>query len=81
MSAKKYQKQARSQTKWNIFERANYVIFLVGVGVIVLGYLAMMQGPHNSFWSLHLAPILLVLGYCVFVPWAILKHTRQPKSD
>jgi len=40
-----------------------------------------MQGPYNSFWSLHLAPVMLVVGYCVIIPWAILKYARKPKGD
>jgi len=81
MSAKKPQKGTRPQTKWNIFEKQNYLLFAVGVGVIILGYLAMMQGPYNSFLSLKLSPLLLVLGYCVLIPIAILKRPRQPKSE
>jgi len=81
MSTKKPQRGARPQSKWNIFERQNYILFAVGVGVIILGYLSMLQGPYNSFLSLKLSPILLVLGYCVLIPIAILKRSKAPKSE
>jgi hypothetical protein len=82
MNVKKTKKQQRAvQAKWNVFERQNYVIFAIGVGVIILGYLAMMQGPHDSFLSLRLSPILLVVGYCVLIPIAILKRPRSPKGE
>lgn len=48
------------------FTKKNYLIFLVGLLVIVIGYVALGQG------SITLAPILLVLGYCVIIPVAIL---------
>jgi len=48
------------------FTKKNYFIFLLGLLVIVIGYVALAQG------SITLAPILLVLGYCVIIPVAIL---------
>ena len=48
------------------FTRKNYYLFLVGLAIIVIGYIALAQG------SITLAPILLVLGYCVLIPVAIL---------
>lgn len=48
------------------FTRKNYYILLAGLAVIILGYISLAMG------SITLAPILLVLGYCVVVPVAIL---------
>ena len=62
------------------FERENYLIFGAGLLVIVIGYIALAQGPWNSFWSLTLAPILLVLGYCVVIPLAILYRKKEKKE-
>jgi uncharacterized membrane protein HdeD (DUF308 family) len=53
------------------FTRKNYYIFLAGLAAIVVGYIALAQG------SITLAPILLVLGYCVIVPVAILYRDRR----
>lgn len=61
------------------FGRKNYYIFAAGIFVIILGYIALAQGPADSYLSLSVAPVLLVLGYCVIIPTAILY--RGGKSD
>jgi hypothetical protein len=82
MSAQKpIVKKPAKRFTWNVFDRSNYLIFLIGIGVIIVGYLAMTQGPYNSFLSLHLAPLLLVVGYCVLIPLAIMKRSKKPKGD
>ena len=58
----------------------NYLIAGIGILVIIVGYIFLAQPPVDSFWSLTLAPILLVLGYCVIVPVAILYRERQSKD-
>jgi len=47
------------------FGRKNYLLFGVGAVVIVAGYVALARG------SITLAPILLLTGYLVVIPWAI----------
>lgn len=61
---------ARAPEKWP-FGRKNYILFGVALAVIVVGFVALSQG------STSLAPILLVAGYCVLVPWAILAKEKQ----
>jgi len=48
------------------FGRKNYVIFAVAAAVIVAGYVALSRG------SITVAPILLLTGYLVLIPWGIL---------
>jgi hypothetical protein len=55
------------------FGRKNYILFGVALVVIAIGYVFLAQG------SITLAPLLLVVGYCVLVPWAILAK-NQPKA-
>lgn len=62
------------------FHRENYIIFLIGMLTLILGYIFLAQGPADSFWSLTLAPILLVLGYCVIIPIAILYRKKSPQA-
>ncbi|MCX6640637.1 MAG: hypothetical protein NTW14_09185 [bacterium] len=81
MKEKTVKKRTHKEAAVNIFGKENYIFFLGAIGVIFLGYIAMMQGPWNSFWSLRLAPMLLVLGYCVLVPWAIIRRSRNQKGD
>lgn len=57
--------------------RINYLLFALAAFLLILGYIFMSIGPVNSFWSLTLSPIILVISYCVVFPLAIL---WQPKS-
>jgi hypothetical protein len=52
------------------FGRVNYYLMAIGLAFIVIGYIALASG------SITLAPILLVLGYCVILPTAILIKDR-----
>ena len=54
------------------YKRKNYVLFGVGVFVIIVGYLIMYLGEVNSFQSLVISPLLLLVGYLVIIPMAIL---------
>jgi len=56
------------------FSTINYILFGIGLALIILGYFIMNQGPEkvDSFESLTLAPIMLFAGYIVFIPAAIL---------
>ncbi len=62
------------------FTKRNWTLFLLGLGVIVLGYLFLRVPPVEGFFSLTLAPILLVIGYCVLIPIAILIGEKKRKS-
>ncbi len=55
------------------FTSKNYVLFAIGLFVIVIGYVTLGYG------SITLAPILLVLGYCVIIPVAIIINGRKEK--
>jgi len=65
--------RARTSAEGPLFERRNYILFGVALLVIVLGFVFLAGG------SITLAPLLLVVGYAVLVPWAIL-HRPRPKS-
>ncbi len=62
------------------FTKTNYQILGVGLVVIVLGYVALAQPPWDSAMALNVAPILLVLGYCILIPLGIL-FRRKPSTD
>ena len=59
------------------FTKTNYRILLVGLIVIALGYYALGQEPWDGTMPLVVAPILLVLGYCVIIPIGILFRKKQ----
>ncbi|MDP6418223.1 MAG: hypothetical protein QGG80_02000 [Candidatus Krumholzibacteria bacterium] len=45
-------------------------LFVAGLISVILGYLALAMG------SMTFAPLLLVLGYCLLIPWALFKLGR-----
>ena len=64
-----------------IFSGKNIQLLIVSCVVIILGYIFLAQGPVNNPLSLTWAPIMLLLGYCVLVPVAIImKEKKNPKE-
>ena len=54
------------------FKKINYLIFGIGVVLIMIGYLLMGYGAVDSILSVKVAPFFLFVGYIVFIPIAIL---------
>ena len=63
------------------FTRKNYLLFFIGLVVIFLGYIALSRPPASNFWSLTVAPILLVIGYCVIIPIAIMLKGKEKRQE
>jgi len=58
----------------------NLKLYYAAIGVIILGYIFLAFGDANSFTSITLGPIILVLGYIVAVPIALLSGVLQKKN-
>ncbi len=80
------------KVKWYLpFNRQNFILFAIGLGVIIIGFIfmstgiteepALPEGKWNNFFAITLAPILLVIGYCIIIPLAILKYPRQEQKE
>ena len=54
------------------FKKINYLIFGIGVLLIIAGYLLMGYGAVDSILSVKVAPFFLFVGYIIFIPIAIL---------
>ena len=67
--ATKTKKSFDGETEWSFGPR-NYLILGIALVVIILGYIALGQG------SLTLAPVLLVVGYCIIIPIGIMVKGR-----
>lgn len=59
------------------FRKINYLIFLIGILLIVFGYIIMVMGEVDSFQSITVAPILLFLGYVVAIPIALIYRPKK----
>jgi hypothetical protein len=53
------------------FERTNYLFMATGVVLAILGFFLLRTG------DISVAPFLLVVGYCGFIPAGILWRRRQ----
>ena len=53
------------------FNKNNYILFSVGLFIILLGYFLMWVGEVDSFQSVKLSPFLLIIGYLKIIPLSI----------
>ena len=61
--------------------KRNLVLYYVSVGIILLGYIFLSIGGANSFTSITLGPIILVIGYLFAVPFALLTGTPRDTKE
>lgn len=73
-----------------VFDRSNYKLLLIGIGLNILGFLLMMGGAAESLDEFNaeelfshrritIAPMIIVLGYGVIL-YSIMKKPKQ-KND
>lgn len=64
-----------------VFDRRNYVLLLIGLALIVVGYVVMRaENEVDGFLSLYVAPLLLLGGYLEII-YAILWRPKQHAKD
>ena len=72
------------KAEWTFpLNRGNFLYIAIGVGVIILGYILMATGiteepalpvaKWNNPMAVSIAPFLLIIGYCVLIPYGIVK--------
>ena len=59
------------------FGKINYILFIIGIGLLLIGYALMSTGTVSSFQSLSLAPILLFVGYIIVIPLALVYRQKK----
>ena len=59
-------------------EKSNLMVIGFGILLLVIGYIFMAENSVNGFLPTVAAPVLLVLGYCVVIPYGIIK---RPKAE
>ena len=55
-----------------MYDNTNYMLFLIGLAFIIIGYIIMSFGTVNSFQSMSLSPILLFTGYIIIIPLSLI---------
>ncbi len=74
----KTRKSSQPADKFHIsLTKKNYAIIGTGIALIILGYIFMSENSVDGFMPTVIAPILLVLGYCVVIPFGILYKDKS----
>ena len=58
----------------------NYMIIGAGILINIIGYVLMSQNSVDGFLPTIIAPIFLVIGYCVVIPIGILYKDTAEKE-
>ncbi|MDC1067678.1 DUF3098 domain-containing protein [Candidatus Kapabacteria bacterium] len=90
---KNFNSSVKSKVEWSFpLTAQNFKILAVGLIVILAGYSAMYfggkgdeyavpDGNWNSFTAIVLGPFLLILGYCVIIPYGIYKFFGKSQEQ
>jgi hypothetical protein len=62
------------------FSKKNFIVLIVGIVIIFIGFYLMAIGGVDSFIAITLAPILLFLAYVIIIPYGILKKFKNGKD-
>lgn len=78
---KKARSQKQTESPFNIYwEKNNYLILLLGVVFIVVGFYFMSQGPWDSTASLVVSPVFLFIGYILIFPLSIFYRRKKEEN-
>ncbi len=81
---KKNAKSAKKKmvSPFNIYwSRNNYLLLILGFALLIIGYYFMSLGKWDSTPSLVISPIILVIGYVIVFPAAILYRKKDRSVD
>lgn len=65
----------------NYWNKTNYLIFYLGIFLLLLGFYLMSIGPWDNPLSLSYSPIILLVAYLIIFPLAILFRNKKKVSD
>src|SRR5260221_10265040 len=57
--------------------KENFMIIGIGIIVLIVGYFIMSQNSVDGFMPTVVAPIVLLAGYCLIIPYGILKKPKE----
>lgn len=71
----------RNRPSLLVFERRNYLFLLLGVLLIVAGFVAMyLEGAFLGFISLNVSPIVILVGYAVMIYAILWRPDDEPEA-
>ena len=59
------------------FNKINYMLFVIGLVSIVLGYIVIANNTVDSIASTKIGPVMLFIGYCVIIPISIIYKPKK----
>lgn len=63
-----------------IFSSSNYRLLGISLILLIIGFVLLGQGPVSNHLSWSVAPIILVVVYCILIPVAILKKDDSKQN-
>jgi len=92
INKKNLKKNVKKSVQWNFpYNKTDFMWLLIGIGVVVLGYVLMATGISDEqalpdgVWNNHLAvnvaPVVLFIGYLVIIPLALFKFFSRKKKS
>jgi uncharacterized membrane protein YozB (DUF420 family) len=65
----------------SIFSKANIVLLGITFLIMFVGYLLLGQGPVTNHISWSIAPVILILVYCVLFPLSIVYRSKDENDS
>jgi lipoprotein signal peptidase len=92
MNSDKKNNMGTVRSNWEFpLEKKNLQFLGLSFIVIIVGYLlmatsiseepALVDGTWNNFWAINVAPVILVIGYCVMIPFSIIYDFKSKKEQ
>ena len=90
---KNFFKKGLELGKWEFpFEKSNLIILAIGIGIVIIGFLFLSTGINsdaavveggkwNNPMAITVGPILLLIGFCVVIPYGIVKYSGNKKKN
>ena len=63
------------------FTEMNRIIFGAGIIIVIIGFYALAQLPVDGSMTMSVAPFLLVIGFLVIIPVAIMYRGKQKDKE
>ena len=59
------------------FNKINYMLFVIGLVSIVIGYFVIANNDVDSIASTKIGPVILFIGYCIIIPISIIYKPKK----